>query len=75
MVRLGGESLRRFAKSERDVSTVALAIPQQALPNVRALIAEFRKSLIQLANIYEKSDRVYELNVQLFPLSERMDGE
>lgn len=74
MCRLAGESIDRFGKQHRDISTVTLTIAQRALPEIQELVRQFRSSLIKLANGYTDSDRVFQLNVQLFPLSERKGG-
>jgi uncharacterized protein (TIGR02147 family) len=67
------EALERFPKEERNISTVTMNIPREALPEIDELIGKFRESLIQFVNsIRDKdSDRVYQLNVQLFPLTKK----
>ena len=69
MIRLAGESVERFQRNERDVSTVTLSVAEKALPEIQDMIRQFRSSLIKLVNSYAESDRVYQLNVQIFPLS------
>ncbi len=63
------ESIDRCAKKERDLSTVTLSVDMKAMPEVQEHIRQFRSSLIKLVNSYGGTDRVYQLNVQLFPLS------
>jgi uncharacterized protein (TIGR02147 family) len=74
MIRLAGESIERFDKHERDISTVTLSVAESALPEVQEVIRQFRSTLIKIVNATTPSDRVYQLNVQLFPLSRSKVG-
>jgi uncharacterized protein (TIGR02147 family) len=69
MMRLADASIEHYKKPERDLSTVTLNVAESALPEIRDHINRFRSSLISMINNYRGSDRVYQLNVQLFPLS------
>ena len=75
MIKLAEESLERFKKEERDISTLTLNIPEAAMPEIRELAGEFRESLKKLVNSYSDADRLYQLNIQLFPLSTRRKGQ
>lgn len=67
------EALERFAKGERNISTVTMNVPEAALPEIEEVIAKFRESLIQFSNTFKdaESDRAYQLNVQFFPLTKK----
>ncbi|MBN1308611.1 MAG: TIGR02147 family protein [Chitinispirillaceae bacterium] len=69
MIRLAGEAINRFAKETRDISTVTMGIDEKALPEIREHIRQFRSSLIKTVNSHAGTGRVYQLNIQLFPLS------
>jgi uncharacterized protein (TIGR02147 family) len=69
MIRLADEAISRFAKEERDISTVTMSIDEKNLPEIREQIRQFRLSLIKVVNSYSGTGRVYQLNMQLFPLS------
>jgi uncharacterized protein (TIGR02147 family) len=71
MIRMAEESLERFRKEERDISTLTLNIPESAIPEIRELASEFRESVKKLVNSYGNTDRVYQMNLQLFPLTRR----
>jgi uncharacterized protein (TIGR02147 family) len=73
MVRLAGESLERFGKDERDLSTVTLCVDEKAMPEIREHIRQFRSSLVKLVNSHGGAGKVYQLNVQLFPLSRNLE--
>jgi uncharacterized protein (TIGR02147 family) len=70
------ESLDRDPKEERNISTVTMNIPHKLLPEIDEMISSFRETLIQTVNSAKDTatDRVYQLNVQLFPLSRRRGG-
>lgn len=73
MITKASEALERFPKKERNISTVTMNLPTNMLPIVEELTTKYRKSLIQLANNCEnnnKENRVFQLNIQHFPLSE-----
>jgi uncharacterized protein (TIGR02147 family) len=69
MIRLAGESIERCTKPERDISTVTLCFDEKNMPELKECIKQFRSSLIKLANNYGGTERAYQLNVQLFPIS------
>lgn len=73
MIRLAEESISRFEKKDRDISTITLCIDEKHLPEIRDYISNFRSSLINLVNSYEGSSKVYQLNIQLFPLSSDLE--
>ena len=75
MMQLAVESIARFKRSDRDISTVTMAVDEKAMPEIREHIRQFRSSLIKLANKYTGSGRVYQLNVQLFPISTDLEDE
>jgi uncharacterized protein (TIGR02147 family) len=69
-LRLAQESLDRHAKALRDISTVTIGIKHARMDEIRQRIAEFRKSIINCAEEDQDPDDVYQLNIQLFPLTD-----
>lgn len=69
MIRLAEEAIGRFAKETRDISTLTMGVDEKALPEIQEHIRQFRSSLISIVNSYAGTGRVYQLNIQLFPLS------
>lgn len=74
-IRLGLESLERHPKEVRDISTVTIGIKKDRMEEMRARIAEFRKSIMHLAEEDHDPDDVYQFNIQLFPLTDIADKE
>jgi uncharacterized protein (TIGR02147 family) len=69
-LRLALESLERHHKSVRDISTVTVGISARQLPALRERIAEFRQSMMAIAEENRNPDDVYQLNIQFFPLTD-----
>jgi uncharacterized protein (TIGR02147 family) len=65
------EALERFAPEERDISTVSIAVAKDDIEEIKRVTSEYRRTVLQIASASEKPDRVYQLNVQLFPLSKQ----
>lgn len=65
--------LRELPPEERSISSVTLKYSKDRYNELAERIDEFRKELLQMAAGDEDSDTVYQINLQLFPLSKR-DG-
>lgn len=63
--------LRELPPEERSISSVTLKINKNKYDELATRIDEFRKELLQIAAGDENSDTVYQVNLQLFPLSKR----
>ena len=72
-IELAQESLDRHKPEERDISSTVFTAEEADLPEIRHRIEEFRRALMKFACRSERADRVYALNVALFPLSEKVD--
>ncbi len=69
MIKLSMESLERFPKKERDVSTLSFNCNEASLVQIQNILLESREQIKKITNKVKKSDRTYQLNFQLFPLS------
>jgi uncharacterized protein (TIGR02147 family) len=68
-VKLAQESFDRFTPQERDISTVTIAVSKDDLEEIKKVTSEYRRTVPQIASASDHADRVYQLNIQLFPLS------
>jgi uncharacterized protein (TIGR02147 family) len=68
-MQLAMDSLDTVHKPLRDISTMTMNIGPDDLSGIRTLIEEFQENLAKLVEDSKISDRVYQLNLQLFPLS------
>jgi len=71
MMRLASESIERFGADERDITSLTLAVSEQTRQAIVERLAEMRRELLDMAAGDTNGSRVVQLNLQLFPLSER----
>jgi uncharacterized protein (TIGR02147 family) len=68
-IRLALDSFERFQPAERDISTATIAVNSDDLNEIKHITSEYRRAVLQIASASDKPDRIYQLNIQLFPLS------
>ncbi len=68
-IRLAEKALDDVPKAERDVSTVSFAVNKDDFKEICALAKDFRSSVLRIARESEKADRLYQMNVQIYPLT------
>lgn len=71
MIEMGKESLTSVDSPLRDISSISIAIPLSMMPELKKEISQFRKKLLSLASESQDPDTVYQMNVQLFPLTRK----
>lgn len=69
MAELGERAIRVIPPSRRDISSMTLGLSEKSYQKAKQEIQEFKDRLKSLAHEDTASDTVYNLNVQLFPLS------
>ncbi|MEK7391879.1 MAG: TIGR02147 family protein [Fibrobacterota bacterium] len=70
MSELGLQSLEETPKEEREISTLTFGIPSDDLPDLREMVREFRSKLARWAVSKDSADAVYQMNIQIFPVSQ-----
>lgn len=73
MLERASESIDVFAAAQRDISAVTLAVPADAIVELKERIAAFRRSLLSEYEGTENAEQLLQLNIQLFPLSARSE--
>lgn len=68
-IRLAERALERISPEQRDISTLTVAMSGPDLEKVRELAREFRRNVLALAAESNGPDRVWQVNLQVFPLS------
>ncbi len=63
------DALTEFQRDERHFGTMCFAAPEAALPEIKRVIARFEEELITHNGPAPGSDRLFQLSIQLFPLS------
>jgi uncharacterized protein (TIGR02147 family) len=71
MIDLAKRALDDLPREERDISCLTLCVSEATLPRLKQRIRDFRRELLQLAEVDAQAERVVQLNFQLFPLSRR----
>jgi uncharacterized protein (TIGR02147 family) len=68
-MRLALESLHRIPKDQRNISTVTVTLSKKDLDEANEILKECRTALLKLAENQENPERVYQINMQLFPVT------
>lgn len=66
---LGTSAIDRFTPEERDITSLTIGINQNNYDLIKEEIKEFKKRIIRIADGDKQADTVYNINLQLFPLS------
>jgi len=69
MGELAVESLDKVPIGERDISGMTLGISSNTFARIQNELAEFRRRITAIVREDDSDDRVYRLNLQLFPLT------
>jgi uncharacterized protein (TIGR02147 family) len=67
----GAESVQNFPPAERDVRAVVAGISRKSYLLIKEEVRDFISRMIRIVDDDKDADRVYSLNVQLFPLSKK----
>lgn len=71
MLTRASEAIDAFDPEERHLGGLTIAVPQAIVPRLKAEVASFLERMLNLCDSTEDpSDLVYQVNVQLFPLSD-----
>ncbi len=69
VIRMSSESIDRDLKENRDISTITMAIESDKLPLFKNMLKEFRDAVINQVDEMHAPDAVYQLNLQMIPLT------
>lgn len=69
MIELAMESIEGLPKQKRDISTLTVSTSQACLELIREKLARTRKEILEMVAQDEVVDSVYQINLQVFPLS------
>ncbi|MGL1933875.1 MAG: TIGR02147 family protein [Fibrobacterales bacterium] len=72
MMDLAKESLGRFVRGQRSVSTKTFSVSNNAFEEIKKKIAKVHKEIEEIIIADENEGRVYEMNLQLFPVTKEM---
>lgn len=66
-------AIENLLKTERTIFGITIGVSPEMYAIIDAEIAAFKDRIVTLVSRDEKCDRVYQLNMQLFPLSQKVD--
>ena len=72
MIDLAREAIEKIAPGERNISGVTIGVDETAMKRISEEVNRFRKQVIAIAGESKTINQVYRLNLQLFPLSEKV---
>ena len=75
MIERASESIESFDSEVRDISALTVCIDVAMVDDLKDRIHAFREKLLHLADDTDNPEAVYQMNVQLFPLTNPEDSE
>jgi uncharacterized protein (TIGR02147 family) len=66
---LARDAIERFSPDERDIRSVTLGVSMEGYMEVKKRLEAFWKELLAYAEAQKNVDRIFQVNMQLFPLS------
>jgi uncharacterized protein (TIGR02147 family) len=75
IIALAREAIERFGPDERDFRSVTLGISEEGYAEVKRRMESFWKELLAFVETQKSPYRIYQVNMQLFPLSEDKLGK
>lgn len=69
MIQLGAEAIERWPKEQRDISTLTISTSQATLETIQERLTLARKEILDLIQQDESVEGVYQINMQVFPLT------
>jgi uncharacterized protein (TIGR02147 family) len=70
-IRLAEHALDELPRAARDISTVSFAVNEDDFKEICSLAKDFRGSVLRIARDSEKADRLYQINIQVFPMTKK----
>lgn len=75
MLERAGAALDELERDERELSCITVGVSQAKFEALKERVRAFRKQLLQDAEVDEATERVVQINFQLFPLSAKPQGQ
>jgi uncharacterized protein (TIGR02147 family) len=66
---LAKESLDRFPREEMSLSTLTMSLSSEAYRKIEEEVHLFRRHLLSIAEEDKNEERIYQMNIQLFPMT------
>ena len=69
MMELASQSIDNVDRELRDISGVTISLSNKGIDELKVMIQKFRKNVLELSERDDNKQSVYQLNLQMFPLS------
>jgi len=69
MIEIGRESITRVAEDLRSINAVTVSISEDQVPLLKGKIQELIQTMLAAETASPEADKVYQLNIQLFPFT------
>lgn len=71
MIDLAKASIDNFSSAERDVSGITMNVSDKCFQLIKKEIQQTRKRILELIEMDEESDNLYQMNIQIFPIAKK----
>jgi uncharacterized protein (TIGR02147 family) len=72
-IRLAQEAIDRHPRKERYIGTVTVGVSAEIFEKIKQLLVDTNDKIAEIANTDNNADRVYQINLQAYPLSRKFD--
>ena len=73
MGELAVDAIKNMPREERNMSGLTLGLTERSRERIEQELVEFRRRIMAIATEDAETDRVFRLNLQFFPLSEKIN--
>lgn len=70
IMKMSVESIDRFPRDKRDLSAMTIAVSAETFEKIKERAEEFRKEVVKIVGQDTHPDRLYQVNLYLFPVAE-----
>jgi uncharacterized protein (TIGR02147 family) len=74
MIKKGAEAIEVFPREVRDISAVTVGVSVETVKTIKEMVQKFRKEILEFALKTSNPDIVYQVNFQIFPVTESTKG-
>jgi uncharacterized protein (TIGR02147 family) len=74
MLGLANDALQKFPAEERNMSSLVVCVKAKTIEELRRRITSFQQELLAMGDADEEPDVVYQIGLQMFPLSRAREG-
>lgn len=72
---LSNSALDRFNKDERYITATTVGLSEDSLALVKEKVNQLRREILVLSEIDQSADKIHQVNIQIFPLTQKIELE